>query len=70
MLSSAAPVRFVPRQPEAAAERRRYAALRATIDDLAQNIGRIEKEQAIQLQRIAQIQQDLDELKRLLRKRG
>jgi hypothetical protein len=69
MLSSVGPVRFIPRQADATAERRRFAALRAAIDDLTANVGKIEKEQDIQLRRIAQIQQDLDELKRLLRKR-
>jgi len=70
MISTTGIVRFVPRQAEAAAERRRYAALRAAMDDLIANMGKIVKEQDIQLQRIAQIQQDVDELKRLLRKRG
>jgi len=70
MLSAAGPIRFVPRQGENAAERRRYAALRAAMDDLTNHFHKVQKEQEIQLQRIADIQKDLDELKGLLRNRA
>jgi hypothetical protein len=68
MISLTGPARFVPRQAENAAERRRFAALRAAIDDLRTDFHKIEKEQQIQFQRIAQIQHSLDELTRVLRK--
>jgi len=67
MLSSLGQARFIPRQNEAASERRRQAAFRAAIDDLTSHISKLQKEQDIQLRRIAQIQQDLDELKNIVR---
>jgi peptidoglycan hydrolase CwlO-like protein len=68
MLASVGPARFIPRSSEQSAERRRFAALRATVDDIQGAIESMRKEQDIQFKRIAQLQQDIDELKRLLRK--
>jgi hypothetical protein len=67
MLSALDKVRFVPRSSEDISDRRRLAALRATVDDIQGAIESMRKEQDIQFKRIAQLQQDIDELKRLLR---
>jgi hypothetical protein len=56
--------RHLPRSPLS----RRDKALRAELTHLGAAIVKIEREQEIQFRRIAQIQQDLDEVKRLLKK--
>jgi len=70
MLSTVGPVRFIPRSSEQTADRRRFAALRANVDDIQSAIENMRKEQDIQFRRIAQLQKDIDELKLLLRKQG
>ena len=70
MLSTVGPVRFTPRSSEQTADRRRFAALRANVDDIQSAIENMRKEQDIQFRRIAQLQKDIDELKLLLRKQG
>ena len=47
---------------------RRVAALRALVTELATRTDKLHKEQDIQFRRIAQMQQDIDEIKRLLKK--
>jgi hypothetical protein len=59
--------RYLPRSPQDSAALRREAAFRAQVSELREAIERLEKEQAIQFQRFAQIQQELDEIRRLLR---
>jgi hypothetical protein len=56
--------RHFPKSPIA----RRDKAIRAELTHLNTELLKIEKEQDIQLRRIAQLQQDLDEVKRLLKK--
>ena len=46
---------------------RHEAALRAEITHLGTRLAEMEREQGVQFQRIAQIQQELDEIKRLLK---
>jgi hypothetical protein len=64
--------RYLPRNPESNAVSRRIAALRAELSDLrssfAERIERLEKEQGIHLRRVAEIQQALDELRRMLKR--
>ena len=67
MLSSITPARFLPRSHEATVAARRQAALRALVAELAANLETVQKEQAVQFRRIAQIQQDIDEIKNLLK---
>ena len=68
MMFPSAPQRFFPRSAETNAAARRQAALRALVSDLAVQVERLQKEQDTQFRRIAQIQQDVDEIKRLLKK--
>jgi hypothetical protein len=68
MLQQLVGVRFLPRSAQNAAETRRVAALRASVAELASRLDKVVKEQDIQLQRIAQLQQDIDDIKRLLKK--
>jgi len=42
-------------------------ALRGEVDTLTVHVQRLEQEQQIQLKRIAEIQRDLDEIRRLLK---
>jgi hypothetical protein len=60
--------RYFPRSPQDSAALRREAAFRAQVSELREAMDRLEKEQAIQFQRFAQIQQELDEIRRLLKK--
>lgn len=60
--------RYFPRSPQDAAALRREAAFRAQVSELREAMERLEQEQAIQFQRFAQIQQELDEIRRLLKK--
>jgi uncharacterized sporulation protein YeaH/YhbH (DUF444 family) len=60
--------RYFPRAAQDAAAARREAAFRAEVSELREMIGRLEKEQAIQLKRFAQMQQELDEIRRMLKK--
>jgi uncharacterized sporulation protein YeaH/YhbH (DUF444 family) len=60
--------RYFPRTAQDAAIARREAAFRAQLSELRDAVDRVEKEQAIQLKRFAQIQQELDEIRRLLKK--
>ena len=60
--------RYSPRSSEMNAQARRFAALRAEVADLAASVQKVQKDQDTQLHRIAQIQQELDELKRLIKK--
>ena len=59
--------RYLPRTPQETAALRRAAELKATVNELSSHVGKLEKEQQIQLQRIAQLQQELDDVKRLLK---
>ena len=60
MLSAVTGPRYLPRTPQEIAARRQTAALRAQLESLASRIDSLEREQRIQLQRIAQIQTTLD----------
>ncbi len=53
--------RFHPRTQQDRDRQRREAALRAQLSDLEKRIQALEKEQQIQLKRIAQLQLQLDE---------
>ena len=68
MLMPAARIRFLPRSDEPKESARRVAALRALVTELATRTDKLHKEQDIQFRRIAQMQQDIDEIKRLLKK--
>ncbi|HTK28081.1 MAG TPA: hypothetical protein VL309_00915 [Vicinamibacterales bacterium] len=57
--------RHLPRSPLA---RRSEAAMRAEITHLSTEVLRLERSQEVQLARIAQMQQEIDELKRLVKK--
>jgi|tagenome__1003787_1003787.scaffolds.fasta_scaffold20668143_2 hypothetical protein len=60
-----APVqRYLPKTPLS----RRDNSLRAELTHLSTVVVRLEREQETQLRRIAQIQQELDEIKRLIAK--
>ena len=59
--------RYLPRTPQDSADRRRAAELKATIAELNSHVDRLEREQQIQLQRIAQLQQEVDDMKRQLK---
>jgi predicted secreted Zn-dependent protease len=62
------PQRYLPRSgPGSGPASRREAKLQAEIAYLTAEVVRLHREQQIQLTRIAQIQQELDEAKRLLR---
>jgi hypothetical protein len=50
--------------------RKRDQAIRAELTHASTRLVKLEREQELQFQRIAQIQQELDEIKRLLRKIG
>lgn len=68
MLFPASPKRFIPRSQEASAAVRRQAALQALVSDLVERVDGLQKEQNLTLRRIGQLQQDIDELKKLLKK--
>ena len=68
MLLPATPNRFLPRTGEQKDATRRVAALQALVTELAARVDQLQKEQDIQFRRIAQVQQDIDEIKRLLKK--
>jgi hypothetical protein len=60
--------RYLPRTQQNVDRDRREAALRAQVTDLTARVATLEKEQHIQLKRIAQIQVSLDEALALLKK--
>ena len=61
--------RHLPRSgPGAGPASRREIALQAEVTHLATRLVDIEREQHLQFKRIAQIQQELDEIKALLKK--
>ena len=65
-----APLRYLPRsRPGTGPTTRRDMTLHAELTHLSAKILELEKEQRIQFKRIADIQQDLDEIKRLLKER-
>ena len=66
MLSLVTHARFFPRTAEERSGERRTRALQAAVGELKSHMERLEHEQQIQLQRIAQLQADIDELKRML----
>jgi hypothetical protein len=61
--------RFHPRSQQDSERDRREAALRAQIEDVADRLIRVETEQRVQLKRIAEIQQQLDAVTKLLKQR-
>jgi predicted nucleic acid-binding Zn-ribbon protein len=65
---STASLRYLPRTPQDTANTRRTAAMRAELADLSTRFHKLEREQHVQFDRIAQIQAELDEIKRLLKK--
>jgi hypothetical protein len=67
MLASVA-ARYFPRSEQESALRRRSAALQAAMKQLGDRVDDLQREQQTQFQRIAQIQADLDEIKRLLKR--
>ena len=64
---STASLRYFPRTPQDTANTRRTAAMRAELADLSTRFQKLEREQHVQFDRIAQIQAELDEIKRLLK---
>jgi len=61
--------RYLPRSgPAMGPTSRREAALQAEVTHLSARLLKIEEEQRVQFKRIAQIQQELDEIKGLLKK--
>jgi hypothetical protein len=61
--------RYLPRSgPSNGPTSKRENALRAEVNHLSIEITRLTKEQQVQLMRIAEIQQELDQIKRLLKK--
>jgi hypothetical protein len=66
MLLTTTPHRFHPRSADEKDKARRDIALRAQVADLTAHMGHIEREQQTQFTRIAEIQHQLDELKRLV----
>ena len=66
MLLTTTPHRFHPRSADEKDKARRDIALRAQVTDLTTHVEKIDREQETQLKRIAEIQRQLDELKRLI----
>ena len=64
---STAQLRYFPRTSQDTANTRRTAAMRAELSDLTTQFHKLEREQRVQFERIAQIQVELDEIKRLLK---
>jgi hypothetical protein len=64
-----APVqRYLPRsRPGTGPTSKTDALLRAEVTQLTTHVQRLEQDQQIQLKRIAEIQRDLDEVRRLLK---
>jgi hypothetical protein len=61
--------RYLPRsEPGAGPTSKREAKLQAEVTLLTTQLLKLEREQALQFTRIAQIQQELDEIKNLLKK--
>jgi hypothetical protein len=60
--------RYLPRAPEERAEVRRRAAIQAEVSALRDLIERVQREQQIQLERIAQLQHAVDQLTIALKK--
>lgn len=56
--------RHLPKSPL----QRRDQAMRAELTHVATRLLKLEREQEVQFKRIAQIQQELDDIKRLLKK--
>ena len=69
MLFAASPHRFLPRSAEAIAASRREAAFRAQLAEIQEQLETVRKEQDVQFRRMAQIQQDIDEIKKVLLKK-
>ena len=59
--------RYHPRSQQDNDRKRRDAALRAQVADLAEHVMALEQEQQVQLKRIAEIQQQLDTVTKLLK---
>jgi hypothetical protein len=59
--------RYHPRSQQDHDRKRRDAALRAQVVDLAEHVTALEQEQRLQLKRIAEIQQQLDTIMKLLK---
>lgn len=64
----ASPQRYHPRSAQEKDRGRRDAALRAQIADVTVKLSALEKEQQVQFKRIADIQCQLDDMARLLKK--
>ena len=60
--------RFHPRSEQDRDRERRETAMRAQMADVMDRLGSLEREQQTQFKRIAQLQHQLDELTRLLKK--
>jgi len=67
MLSGVTAPRYFPRTPQELAFDRRGAAVRAALGELSEQVAKLEREQQVQLQRIAQLQAEVDSLKAKLR---
>ena len=61
--------RYHPRSQQERERDRRHAAVRAEVADVSTRLQTLEKEQRVQFKRIAEIQQQLDELMRVVKKR-
>ncbi len=68
MLLSTTRHRFHPRTEQDRERERRDAALRAQLADVAARLVSLEREQQTQFTRIAQLQHQIDELTRLLKR--
>jgi hypothetical protein len=66
MLLTTTPHRFYPRSADEKEKARRDMALRAQVTELTARVEKIVREQDTQFRRIVEIQQQLDELKRLI----
>jgi hypothetical protein len=66
MLLTTTPHRFHPRSADDKDKARRDIALRAQVANLTAQMESIEREQQTQFKRIAEIQHQLDEIKRLI----
>ena len=54
--------RYLPRTPQDRAEVRRRAAIQAEVSELRNLLQRVQREQQIQFERIAQLQHAVDQL--------
>jgi len=61
--------RYLPRsEPSTGPTSKRESALRAEVSHLSVEITKLTKEQQVQFKRIAEIQQELEQIKRVLKK--